>query len=558
MRDSQIRDYNDLIRYVGERCLYIDTRTNKRASFRNLDYDGYLGLGKNPKKKELFDTKLQELLKKDFNFQVMVRKFNSKHTSTGLRIENSADFFKIGEKLFGEPYYDEEEPYENTNEFVKDDIEKSEDVNEYEESNDVTDTKIKNSVPFTKKIRKLFSNGVFKTFGGTTVLVINGICITLIAGSIISAAFLGYSFATTISNCVPFFAIQGLTAILPLYRSIKSGKIHNWLKKYNSKIKNNEKNNTLNSSKKVTKQHLPNVNTKKEVETPILPKEGPSVARFSEPKKFKLKSDVDKNDDEVAETENKAKDDGATLKNVPPIPVFADPKMLESNSELETENAATDSTESVVNDMSNEEIKVGKHTKKEFPVSDYKKQLRLKIQKYSTGYGTNLEEFAEKYIKLLDNTDSVDDIKKLNNNFENDLRQILNSEINYQNWRSDMMGNSKRKQAQSIRNDSQAKREILEKELKNIDKLQVQKEYIETIKKDNLDNNYINSLCEIVLGKIEDYEKMKKQLDNMNSNDSNYAMKKAEVEKMYKSVYMYAFSVEDVLKQETEKGSVRK
>ena len=51
---------------------------------------------------------------------------------------------------------------------------------------------------------------------------------------------------------------------------------------------------------------------------------------------------------------------------------------------------------------------------------------------------------------------------------------------------------------------------------------------------------------------------MKKQLDNMNSNDSNYAMKKAEVEKMYKSVYMYAFSVEDVLKQETEKGSVRK
>ena len=569
MNEVIIRDYNELIKYVGEKCTYKD-KNGKTQTFRNLDYKGYIGISKNKNKKTLFDNKLKELLKSDNTFKVMVRKFNGKYSGNLGRITNSKNFLKIGANLGNSVENNKQNMKENKldtgSATIKPNIETP-----------------KNKISFIRRVK-----GIWDTMPEMTKTA-NAVSSALFVGLV---AIGGATSLITIAGIIPVstIAYYGGKRLYKLYKNNK-----NEVNKKKPIVNNNS---TKDDEELVNNmQPFPSFTETKEenhkIEQSILPQDVSSVAKFSKPKKFRVKDSnvednfINKTDDIKLETDTVQSEEKYTDKLNNLLGNDEEKILLTNNSYLDDRrervqekllNNEIKSEETIElpsiskekdlaktendNGFDNQEVKVGKHIKKEKSYEFEKQNVRSEIEKYLKGYGLTVEEFSKKYLKLLDSVKTDQELRDLNNNFKNELNQVLNSEIEYQNWRNNMTGDSRKKEAKEIKNDSKNMVEKYQNELNliNKDKLQSQRDYLESVRDNNLENNYIKSLCEIVIGKIDEYNKEKQQLDNMNSSDSNYAIKKAEVEKMYNNVYMYAFSVDDVIRKAvpTEETSRRK
>ena len=541
MRESQINDYNNLIKYVGEKCKYTDSVTFEETNFKKLNYKGYLGLAKNPYKKNLFDRKLSELFEKDTSFRIKINKFNSKYEKSGLKIKNSDDFFLVGERLM------KGNSKTNTSE-TKVDTENNEKVKKASE--------VKKQIPFTKKVRNFFK----KMPRGLRNA--NAISLALL-GLLISIG--GAPSLITIAAVLPvgtslFYAGRAII------KSYKSGKIRNWLnKRHNNEPVSNW-------------EPLPSdmTDAKKENMVPVFPKAMPKVAKFSEPKKYRLKTDTNGYNPEtdVPEFKNPRAEENReplALTSGEGIDYSQYKTPRESRIEKLNERIANDNNsntgtidlpsnlpEAKANDA-NKESQSNESTKKvsKHSIEYQKEQLRSDIKKYQNGYGYRMEEFANKYLKLVDNVTDINEFNKLRENYNRDLKEMLDYEVQLENWKRDTLGNSKNKYAKEMREESKEKSKLVEvarQELEK-DKLQIQKERIMSIMAENKDNNYIKSLCEVTINQINNYENKKKEFSSMSSFDRDYETKKAELDKLYNDAEFYAFSVEDVINNETSKRS---
>ena len=530
MYETIIKDYNKLLNYVGEKCVYKNPKTGKEQSFKKLNYESYLKLSKNKAKKKIFNEKLKELMKKDISFKMLIRNFNGKHSNKVGFIDNINTFFQIGETVSRQS---------RVVEYISGSTSNSKESNK---------SKFKGISNFFKKMPDTLKSANIISMGALAGLAILGSppSLMIIASFIPVGTTIYYGGKKIVS------LIKGNKANKSNRNDSESGEVENnneaQLEMDNQREVEMQPLPDLNNDENLTQQPLPSVEENEDV---VLPNAKYSqAARFNEPRVFRPKNSAIKpaevkpqeNEDEVdnsIELPNQTEDNDRTdSSNV-------DAEVIKGR-HVRKDNGPKDETET--------EKVVGKHTKKD-KFEFIKKQTQGIYEKYLTGYGETIREFAKKYLVLLEKTQTSDEVKELNLNFKKNLNDVLHSEIKHQNFRNDLMGNSERKEALEIKTDSRNMINKYQSELNSInkDKLEVQKEYLESIKENNLENNYVKSLCEIVIGKIDEYEKMKSELSEMDSSTSEYLVKKEEVEKMYNKVYMYAFSVDGVIKKEISK-----